>query len=113
MKLKGCDGLGPDDPQLIMVLFNRGGGDSGRPDPVASHHDRMLLSGLIQVHRLERGRIFCPELEDIAYLDDPLDTQTTLAVRTPVPTFGLMDVGPPSLKVGARYDPTQVEAAFV
>ena len=51
-----CDGIGPDDAFLIMILLDRSRGGSSDANAVATHDDRLQLAGGIQVLRYGNTR---------------------------------------------------------
>ena len=77
---------------LVGELLDRRRRDPGRPDPVAPHHDRALLAGLVEVGRTKRLGVARAELEDVADLDRRLDVDRA-AQRAAVACLDLADVG--------------------
>src|SRR5437763_8393621 len=63
----------PDDPLLVGPLLDRRRDYARRADPVAAHHDRMLLAPLVEIGGAERLRVSSAELEDAGDLDRTLD----------------------------------------
>src|SRR5439155_8111703 len=106
----GRDAVGPRDPAVVASLLDNRGHDPGRTDSVAAHHDRLLLSVLVQEHRAERLRVARSELEDVSHLDRRLEAERTAALRASVALARLPDVRDARLEVAPLPDAAQVPA---
>ena len=99
-------------PLLVGALLDRGGDDPRRADPVAAHHDRLLLAVLVEVGGAERLRVAGAELEDVADLDRRLDLDRA-AAGGGVAGLDRAHVELLELEVAAGLDAAQVGVGLV
>ncbi len=112
MHLPGGDRPWPDDSALVGALLDRRGDDPRRTDPVAPHHDRPLLAGLVQVVGAERLRVPGPQLEDVPDLDRGHDLDR-IAARRAISGVDHADVDLLALEVAPGANPPQVSIGLV
>src|SRR3954465_12296865 len=98
----------PPDPVLVVALLDERGHHARRPDAVAAHDERLLLTVLVEERRAERLREARLELEDVAHLDRRLELQRSAAHRARVPPGRLAQVREARLEVTTRLDAPQV-----
>src|SRR5450756_142257 len=93
------DAYGPNDTLLIGELFDCRRDYSRRTDAVAAHDYVLFLAALVKIGRAQRLTVFCAQLEDVADLDDLLDTQPLAAERACLVGFDPADIGQFSLEI--------------
>ena len=113
MDLERRDRPRPDDAVGVRELLDGGAGDARRADPVAAHHDRPLLAGLVEILRAERFREPGAELEDVADLDHPLEREGPATLRARLAGKGDVEVGEPALEITTRRHTAHVKARAV
>src|SRR5206468_12967190 len=101
------------DPSFVVVLLDGGGEDSPRTDAVASHHDRALLSVLVEEAGAERLRVVGVELEDVPDLDGDLEAQLAAAPGARVALFRDANIGEAGFEIASVLDPAQVVSGAV
>src|SRR5690606_33274672 len=67
--VEGGDGVGPDDAALVVTGLDDGAEQAGDADAVTAHVHRRVLAVRTGDEGLHRGRVFGPEIEDVADLD--------------------------------------------
>ena len=96
-----------------MVLLDDGRHRARGTDAVAPHHERLLLSVLVEIHRAERLGEERPQLEDVAEFDRSLRDQLAAALSTAVARIRLPDVFKARLVVTAGLHSTQMPAVAI
>src|SRR5205807_8291138 len=104
---------GPLDALFVVVLLHDRRHRAPGPDPVAAHHERLLLSVLVEESRPEADGVERPEFEDVPQLDRRLLEQLPAAHDAGVALVSLPDVGEVRLVVASRFHAAQVPAIAV
>ena len=60
------DGVRPDDPVVVVVLFDRGGRDTAHPDAVAPHFQGARAAVLVEAYRVHRFAVLAADLDPAA-----------------------------------------------
>ena len=103
----------PLDAVLVLVLLHDRSHRPPGPNPIAAHHERLLLSVLVEECRPEADGVERPEFEDVPELDGRLLEQPPAAHDAGVALVGLPDVGEVRLVVASRLHAAQVPAVAI
>src|SRR4029450_8838569 len=107
------DRLWPDDPVLVVMLFDDRGHHPAGPDAVAAAQKRFLLAVFVEEGGSERLRVERPKVEDGADLDRCLEGGGATATGAAVPLARLAQVGEARLVVAPSPDSAQMPAVAV
>src|SRR4051794_5294972 len=103
----------PADPLLVEALLDERGHHARRPDALAAHDERLLLTVLVEERGAERLGVARVELEDVAHLDGRLELQSSAAHGARVAPGRLAQVREAWLEVATCLDAAQVPAVAV
>src|SRR5665213_4115801 len=75
----GRNGVRPDDPAVIVILFDRGGHDARHTYAIAPHEHLHRCASLVEYRGIHRGRVLAAELKDMTDLDATNDAEFAVA----------------------------------
>ena len=92
-QIKGRHGGGPDNPALVVVLFDRCGNNARDADTITPHDHGLASSMLVEHGGIHGFRVFGAELKNVAHFDATANLQRAFSARAGVAAHDLPDIG--------------------